>query len=161
MRKILFFTLFLVSSIFARSITIPVVNPESGISQLNMDINGKNINFLNYPAKYVVLEYFGAHCPVCQAELKHMKNINKDPSIQVVGVEVQGTSEDDLKKFIKENDVKYPIISYNNSLEFYNYAPEWNGKIPMIIIFAQNGVPIKKFLGFKKEEELINAMKGK
>ena len=159
MRKILFFTLFLVSALFSRSVVVPVINSDSGISSLYMDINGKNINFQNFPGKYVLLEYFGAHCPVCKSEVKHMKMINQqNPLVKVVAVEVQDTKEDALKDFISKNGIKYPIVSFKNSLEFYNYVPEWKGRIPMMILFAPNGEPIKRFKGFKKAEDIMNTI---
>ena len=163
MKKIIFATIFLVSTLFGRYASVPVVNIDSGISNLSMSINGENIKFYDFPEKYVLLEYFGAHCPVCKSEVKHMKQIHRDnPLIKVVAVEVQGTPEDELKDFIFERGITYPIVSFNNSIEFYYYArvgvPNWGGKIPMMVLFAPNGKKIKAFIGYKTEEDIMKAL---
>ena len=163
MKKIVFSIIFLVSTLFGRYVSVPVVNGDSGINNLSMSVNGKNITFHDFPGKYVLLEYFGAHCPVCKSEVKHMKSINRNnPLIKVVAVEVQGTSESALKDFIFERGISYPVVSFNNSIEFYYYAragvPEWGGRIPMMVLFAPDGTKIKSFTGFKTEEDIMKAL---
>ena len=163
MKKIVFAIFFLVSTLFGRYVSVPVINTDSGIINLSMSINGENIQFHDFPGKYVLLEYFGAHCPVCKSEVKHMKIINKEnPLIKVVAVEVQGTPDSTLKDFIFERGISFPVVSFNNSIEFYYYAragvPNWGGRIPMMVLFATNGKKIKSFTGLKTEEDIMKAL---
>jgi len=129
-----------------------------------MDINGEHIDFQGYQGKYVLLEYFGTRCPMCAMELEHLKSMQKNnPLLEVIAVELQNTSKEDLSDYIFEKGINYPVIDFKNAYTLYmfakNAASQWQGSIPLIILFDKNGQALTYFMGVIGEDDIINAIK--
>jgi len=160
MRKILSSLALLSTLLFAEAVTVPTVNK----TPITMDINGEHIDFQGYQGKYVLLEYFGTHCPMCMMEIEHLKALQKNyPDIKVISVELQNTPADRLKDFVFEKDIKYPVIDFQNAYTLYmfakNVAPQWTGGIPMMILFDKNGQALTYFIGVTSQEDIIKTIK--
>ncbi len=161
MKKI-FSSLLLASTLLlAQTVTVPTVNTQTPIT---MDINGEHIDFSGYAGKYVILEYFGTHCPVCQMEIDHLKSMQQNnPKLEVISVELQNTPVEALKDFVFEKGINYPVIDFKNAYSLYmfakNAAPQWQGAIPLMILFDKNGQALTYFMGVTSEEDIIKAIK--
>jgi len=145
--------------LLAQSTTVPTVNN----TPITMDIYGEHIDFQGYKGNYVVLEFFGTHCPMCQMELPYLKSlIQNNPDIKVIGVELQNTPTDRLKSFIDDHQINYPIVDFQNAYTLYKYAKsvasKWKGSIPLIILFDKNGQALTYFIGVAGEEDIKKAL---
>ena len=74
MKKLLSSLLLTSSLLFAEAVSIPTINK----TPLIIDISGEHIDFYGYYGKYVILEYFGTRCPMCEMELEHIKSMQKN-----------------------------------------------------------------------------------
>jgi len=160
MKKILASLALLSSLLFAQPVTVPTVNK----TPITMDINGEHIDFQGYNGKYVLLEYFGTHCPMCAMEVDHLKSMQQNnPDIEVIAVELQNTDKEALSDYVFEKGINYPVIDFSNAYDLYmfakNAAPQWTGSIPMIILFDKDGQALTYFMGVIDETDVLNAIK--
>ncbi len=161
----IFFALafFLATFVFARDISLPVLNNNG--KNLYVSINDKYIKFKDYPDKYIILEFFGYRCPTCYYQIPHLKTMQKEnPFIKVVAVHMDELSDERLDDYIFKNSINYPIVTFSYAYDLYRFAkyvePRWGGMIPfMILIDNKSGKVINTFLGITTEEDILKAIK--
>jgi len=122
--------------------TLPTMNGDS----LHIDETENGIVFQEHKDKVIFLIFFGHRCPPCVAEIPILKEItseqNKD--LEIIAVEVQGLSTEQLKVFQKKKSINYTLLSGNNKIvsKFTNYIrkrSQWRGSIPFLVALAPNG----------------------
>lgn len=115
--------------------------------------------------KVILLNFFGTWCPPCIAEIPHLNNIRskleKDFEILAVDVGPRGGGEntqEELKSFIKEYNVPYPIVSGEVAKQLFSVVNELNpsGSIPFMVLFNKQGQYVRYYIGMKPEEMLFN-----
>jgi thiol-disulfide isomerase/thioredoxin len=93
--------------------------------------------------KVVFLIFFGHQCPPCLREIPRLIEIKKEhKDLEIIAIEVQGLSTQELKKFKKSKGINYNLISMGSSMNFINYIQAkagWNGSIPFLISFNKKG----------------------
>lgn len=77
------------------------------------DVNGRMQSLNQYQGKWVVVNYWATWCGTCLKELPdlvslHEDNTNKD--IVVVGVNFESIGNDQLKRFVAEQSIPYPVL---------------------------------------------------
>jgi len=95
--------------------------------------------------KIVFLEFFGHKCPPCLASIPHYKNLQTKHknNIEVIGIEVQGFSNAELKAFAQTKGINYPTVSQEKAGYFVSYIAEranWTGAIPFVVVIDKKGV---------------------
>ena len=95
--------------------------------------------------KIVFLEFFGHKCPPCLASIPHYKNLKTKykNSIEVVGVEVQGFTNVELKAFAQSKGINYPTVAQEKAGYFVSYIAQranWTGAIPFLVVVDKKGV---------------------
>ena len=93
------------------------------------------IDYAALEGKVVVVEEWGVNCGPCIASLPDMAKLAKryaKKGLVVVGLEVQGGTEDEILDLLKEARVKYPVTKGGN-------APVSTGGIPHACIFGTDG----------------------
>ena len=159
-KKLIFVLAFFLSPLFCEIISLPTANN----GNINFEIKNEHIDFYGYQGKYVLLEYFGTKCPMCQMEVEHLKNlVNTTPSVKVIAVELQNTPLDKLRNFIANKGINYPVIDFQNAYPLYMFAKNvirnWQGQIPLAILFNRNGDALTYFIGVISKNDIIQAIK--
>lgn len=136
---------------------------------LNTFLEG--IHFSNAKGKVVLLAFWGNQCPPCLMEMPELIDLQEKykDNFLIEGFQVQTRiSDDDLRAFVKEKGINYPVIN-DSDPEVFKFADyitaktSWKGLIPFSILFDRKGNASKIYLGLKSEkefkqdiEELIN-----
>ena len=77
------------------------------------DVNGQMQSLDQYQGKWVIVNYWATWCGTCMKELPdlvEMHEINKDKDIVVVGVNFESIGNDQLKAFVAEQSIPYPVL---------------------------------------------------
>lgn len=95
--------------------------------------------------KIVFLEFFGHKCPPCLASIPHYKNLQTKHknNIEVIGIEVQGFNNAELKAFAKSKGINYPTVAQEKAGYFVSYIAQranWTGAIPFLVVVDKGGV---------------------
>jgi Thiol-disulfide isomerase and thioredoxins len=84
------------------------------------DIEGKAHQFSDYRGKWVIVNYWATFCVPCVAEIPALNSVAKrfkDKAV-ILGMEAGETSPDELKQFVAQKKVAYPIIPTQDSTMF-------------------------------------------
>ena len=123
--------------------------------------------------KIILVDFFGTWCPPCKAEIPHLNNIREEfkNDFEILGIDIgqrDGSITDptELKEFIKEFKIKYPITTDGDNRTLFNAVIELNksGSIPFMILFDKKGQYMTHYVGMVPEEMLksdINKVLGK
>ena len=133
--------------------------------KVQMKITETGFNFEQYKGKAVLLDFFGPHCPPCIAEMPHLIDMqarNKD-SLVILGVQVQmQMSPTQLKTFIKDNKINYPIVNLDHAMELVQFIQtntNWGGQIPYMLLFNKEGKLIQTYMGMTDISKIERDMK--
>ncbi len=76
------------------------------------DVDGKLQSFDQYLGKWVIINYWATWCTSCRHELPDLIDLheNSKQPIAVVGVNFENITTDNLKRFITEHGITYPIL---------------------------------------------------
>ena len=113
-RAIALVTLFLVSATAVASETQKVQNFSF------KDIDGKAHQFSEYKGKWVIVNYWATFCGPCVAEIPALNSVAKrfkDKAV-VLGMEAGETPTDELKQFMAQKKIAYPVIPTQDSTMF-------------------------------------------
>lgn len=84
------------------------------------DIDGKAHQFSEYKGKWVIVNYWATYCGPCIAELPALNSIAKrfkDKAV-VLGMEAGETPVEDLKQFVAQKKISYPVAPTQDSTMF-------------------------------------------
>ena len=77
------------------------------------DTDGQMQSLDQYQGKWVIVNYWATWCGTCLKELPDLVSLhedNKDQDIVVVGVNFEAIGNDQLKAFVAEQSIPYPIL---------------------------------------------------
>ena len=158
-----FVSLLLASSLQAKSTNEMSLTTVKG-KVINLEITKDGFNFKQFANKTVLLDFFGPMCPPCIIELPHLVELQKKhkDDIQIIGVQVQMPMEgDEIKDFIKTNNVNYPIINLNDAwdiISFIKANTNWGGQIPFMMMFNKKGFLVNQYMGVVENSKIISDM---
>jgi len=82
------------------------------------DLAGKQHTLSDYKGKWVVINYWATWCPPCLDEIPELieyhEAYNKDQAV-VLGVNYEDVEDHDLKTFIDEYFISYPVLKGDTS----------------------------------------------
>jgi len=123
-----------------------------------LDLEGEEMSLSDFEGKIVVLNFWATWCPPCKAEIPDFIEVCKlyeDKDVQFVGVSVDKSVED-LKKFVNDFDINYPIL-IDNTID--NVSPGWNiSGIPTTFILSKNGEVLSFNVGMMSRAQLVKAI---
>ena len=76
-------------------------------------LDGKNMKLSDFRGKAVLLNFWATWCGPCKIEMPWFVDLQKQygpQGLQIVGVAMDDSSNEDIAKFVKEMDVNYPIL---------------------------------------------------
>ncbi len=88
------------------------------------DLEGNPVRLEDLRGKAVWLNFFASWCPPCQEELPHLRAVaerHEAAGLVVLGVSVQETSADDVRRYATTYGLRYPIGFDATSAIFKTY----------------------------------------
>src|SRR5215472_15191937 len=90
-------------------ITQATVAPDFSLESLD----GKHMRLSDWRGKAVLLNFWATWCGPCKIEMPWFVELQKQygpQGLQVIGVAMDDSSQEDIEKFVKEMGVNYPIL---------------------------------------------------
>ena len=113
--------------------------------------------FKGYEEKIVLLETFGYRCPPCKEAIPGYNRLQKkyQKDIVVIAIEVWGTDNAGLRKYVDAHGIDYKAVSKSNSgkmLSFIGNLTGWSpgAGVPYLMLLSPSGdiakdVPPQRF----------------
>ena len=121
-------------------------NPIAAPPFLVADIDGNVISTAEWHGKVVLLNFWATWCPPCREEIPEMIELAsryKD-RLQVIGVSMDDGSVDDVKAFVKEEGMNYPVVMWSPEI-----VREYGGvpALPTSFVINPAGRVVQKHVG--------------
>ena len=92
-----------------------------------MDLDGNPVRLADLRGKLVWLNFWASWCPPCQAEtpvLREMDEAYRDRGLAIIGVAVQETTVDDVRRYAERYDLGY-TIAFDTSADIFRAYQVW------------------------------------
>ncbi len=119
-----------------------------------VDIQGNTLSLSSLKGKVIFLNFWATWCPPCRQEIPDFIEAyekHKEQGMVIIGVSLNRTGIDAVKKFVDENNINYPIAMATSEL-IDSYKP---GRfIPTTIFIDPEGNIQGKHVGYLDKETL-------
>jgi len=136
-------------------------SPEVGHKAPNISLktlDGKTISLSQLRGKRVFVNFWASWCDPCKRETPGIVAMSKLYGNKVTFIGVNLTSGDsigDVKKFVQQFKIPYPILVDVNGISAHDYEL---ASIPTSVFINQKGIIIEKQPGAFKTEQQMNDM---
>jgi thiol-disulfide isomerase/thioredoxin len=129
-------------------------------------VNGEKVSLADMSGYVLIIDFWAPWCPPCRAEIPgfiELHNKYKDKKFAIVGIAVS-TTDNDVKKFITEQKVNYPIImGEQQTVKDYEKAMKQPMRgIPTTLVINRNGEIVSVHVGAEDksvfEQEIQNLL---
>lgn len=115
-------------------------------------LNGKSLSSKNLKGKLVLIDFFYKSCYPCILALPHLQSLHEkyeSKGLVVVGLDPYDTDPGDIKSFMEERDVSYPIclIDKQTSKDYHVSG------YPTLYLIAPNGTVLHADIGYSGDLE--------
>ena len=82
------------------------------------DINGRTISTKDWKGKVTLVNFWATWCPPCRAEIPALIKLQDTyrDHLQIIGISYDEGSVDDVRQFVGEQKINYPIVMSNADL---------------------------------------------
>lgn len=112
--------------------------------------SGQPITLNNYKGYVLVMDFFATWCIPCKESIPHLNSLNRKygkQGLQVLGVSVDEGNDREVKSFITERKISYPVAIADEDLQT-EYGLR---SIPTVYVINKKGVVAEKFQGFSDQ----------
>ncbi|GFO59649.1 thioredoxin [Geomonas silvestris] len=112
--------------------------------------SGQPVTLNNYKGYVLVMDFFATWCIPCKESIPHLNALNKKYSkqgLQVLGVSVDEGAERDVKTFIADRKINYPVAIAGEDLQT-DYGLR---SIPTVYVINKKGMVAEKFQGYSDQ----------
>ena len=134
---------------------LPMADGSSDTPEIEVTmLDGKKVKLSSLRGKVCILDIFASWCPHCQDHAPQIVKIYSQFKAQ--GLEIISLASDpkdkidDVKKFVKDYNVNYPVGFLSNEVLAY-YADPRNHSVPQVVLFGKNGKMSKRWIGWSEE----------
>jgi thiol-disulfide isomerase/thioredoxin len=87
-------------------------DPEPVAAFTAADLDGRTISSSSYSGKVIIVNFWATWCPPCRAEIPDLIALQEKyrDRLQIVGISEDEDSVDDVKRFVAEHRINYPIV---------------------------------------------------
>ena len=123
-------------------------------------LRGRTIELSQLKGKTVVINFWATWCGPCRAEIPGFIEVYekyKSKGLEIVGVSVDEGGWSDVKPFVKEYKIDYPVVLATKKVE-----KEYGNidAIPTTFIVDKNGFIVDRHLGYLKMEDFEKRIEG-
>jgi peroxiredoxin len=153
-----------VSLLSCHSGTAAVTSSEHAAGFTLQTLDGDNYDFADRTkGKVVILNFWAKRCPPCKAEIPDLIAVYgryRDKGLEVIGVDVDAVSPAQMRSFVAENRINYPVLTGAPS-NISKVAASYGGfrYIPTTFIIDREGRIAEKISGPRDEAYFEAAVK--
>lgn len=145
---------------------LPAADGSSDTPEIEVTmIDGKKVKLSSLRGKVCVIDMFASWCTHCQDHAPHM--VKAYNQFKAQGFTIMSLATDqkdkvaDVKKFIKDYGLNYPVGFMTNEVMAY-YADSHNHNVPQVVLFGKNGKMLKRWIGWSEAntKELTSLVEG-
>lgn len=118
------------------------------------DLNNQNFLLSAYKGKPVIVRFFLLDCPYCKADTPIFNKFYdqyRQQGLEIVYINNNGKTIEDVKKFVQELDIAFPVIFDPEA----NIAKRYNVKVqPLTLVLSPEHKLLAALLGGVSEAEL-------
>ncbi len=96
-------------------------------------VNGEEFQTSTYHDKPLIIHFWATWCPTCKLEISNFNTIAKEYNL--ITIAVQSGSNEELKTFMKERELDFPLINDRNGVLAKKFAIN---AYPTTFIFDKN-----------------------
>jgi thiol-disulfide isomerase/thioredoxin len=100
--------------------TIQFVKNAVPIAEMTFqDLDGRTISTKEWKGKVTLVNFWATWCPPCRAEIPDLIKLQDKyrDQLQVIGISYDEGSVDDVRQFVREHKINYPIVMSTPDLE--------------------------------------------
>ena len=112
--------------------------------------SGQPVTLANYKGYVLIMDFFATWCVPCKESIPHLNGLNRKygkQGLQVLGVSVDEGGEREVKNFIAERKISYPVAVAPEDLQT-EYGLR---SIPTIYVINKKGLVAEKYQGFSEQ----------
>ena len=121
-------------------------------------LDGKKFDLSKERGHWVIVNYWATWCGPCRKEMPDLSKFAKEreKDVAVIGLSFEETELDDIRKFLKENPVSYPVAQVDTTEPPKDFDSPRG--LPMTYLIAPDGTIAEKYLGPITSEMLSQAI---
>ncbi|OGU10056.1 MAG: thioredoxin [Geobacteraceae bacterium GWC2_58_44] len=112
--------------------------------------SGQPITLANYRGYVLVMDFFATWCIPCRESIPHMNSLNRKygkQGLQILGVSVDEGSDREVKSFITERKIGYPVAVAGEDMQT-EYGLR---SIPTVYVINKKGMVAEKYQGYSDQ----------
>ena len=119
---------------------IVTLGQESQPTELTLkDIEGRDVRLSDYRGKVVMVNFWATWCPPCRKEIPDLIKLQRDygsRGLQVIGVTYPPEDLAEVRQFVREAKVNYPIALGSKETRMLFSSSE---ALPMTVVIGKDG----------------------
>jgi peroxiredoxin len=120
------------------------------------DLDGERVALKSLRGKVVLVNFWATWCPPCRMEIPDLNRIHtayEEQGVVVLGVSWDELSSEQIKGFVKNYKVTYPVLHGTQSeLSEVGRAYKWEGYLPTTYVVDREGRIQDKHVGAGSEK---------
>jgi peroxiredoxin len=112
--------------------------------------SGQPVTLANYKGYVLIMDFFATWCIPCKESIPHLNSLNRKygkQGLQILGVSVDEGGDREVKNFIVERKISYPVAVSGEDLQT-EYGLR---SIPTIYVINKKGMVAEKFQGYSEQ----------
>ncbi len=138
--------------------------PKDSVAQNKLNtVDRQQYSLAGLRGKVVVLDFFGMHCAHSRDHIQEtmVKFTDRDfaKGLQIIGIESECSTEEEVRRFIREQGIKYPVAQIDEPT-FIRYVESRDLSAPQTLVFGRDGRLLLHTMGnsAKNEADIIAAI---
>ncbi|RUM68413.1 MAG: hypothetical protein DSZ05_01130 [Sulfurospirillum sp.] len=160
MRKIVVLLLLFLEIVYAQEFTLQTIEGKP----IHLKMTPLELQVAEFPGKVIILDFFGANCPPCVAEMPDLVKFQElfGKTVQLIGIQSASQRDDKaMLKFVQKHHLNYPVVNLQSATALISYAQKeigWNGALPYKLLYDFDGSLSYWIYGQMTQEKLLSTL---